>query len=110
VLLIDACGGDNDFKLSVRDKLIPVAFAGAKAAPLPPSLAMPMRLRPFSVARPGNAAPRIQLLSFGKGYVVFSPLDLTNALLGTNTWGIDGYQPASAQAFLKNLIEWAEHQ
>jgi len=57
VLLIDACGGDNDFKLSVRDKLIPVAFAGAKAAPLPPSLAMPMRLRPFSVARPGNAAP-----------------------------------------------------
>jgi hypothetical protein len=111
MLLIDACGGDNNFKLSVREKLLPVAFAAAKATPLPAPLSIPMRLRPFSVSRQGAvAASQIQLLSLGKGYVVFSPLDLTNALLGTNTWGVDGYQPASAQAFLKNLIQWAEHQ
>ena len=110
ILLIDPCGGDNEFKLAVRDVLLPKAFAGAKSIPLSRELAMPMKLRPYSLERLGGALPQIQLLSIEKGYVVVSPLDLTHALLGTNTWGIDGYQPASAQTFLAKLILWSEHR
>jgi hypothetical protein len=105
VLLIDACGGDNAFRLSVRETLIPVAFAGAKQTPLPKELSGPMRLRPFSLSQPGRAgAGTIEMRTLGKGSVVFSPQDLTNALLGTNTWGVDGFEPASALGFVKNLV------
>ena len=40
----------------------------------------------------------------GKGRVIYTELDVTTGLLGTNTWGITGYSPAYAQGLLKNLI------
>ena len=44
----------------------------------------------------------------GKGWVIFSRLDLTDGLLGTPQWGILGYDPAYAQALMKNVVLWAE--
>jgi hypothetical protein len=110
LLIIDACGGDTAFRLSVRDSLLPQAFPQAAPAPMPAGLSIPMKVRPFSLEHLKGVEPQIEFRSFGEGHVVFSPLDLTHALLGTNTWGIDGYRPESAQAFLKNLIQWSGHQ
>lgn len=119
VLLIDACGGENAFARSVRESLLRGAFALAQPQPLPANHplfsglkagqanASPLRLRPYARDRLGRLAPQIQLYRLGKGYIVFSPLDLTSGLLGTNTWGILGYEPASAQTFAKNLVLWA---
>jgi len=108
VLLVDAAGGDNTFRLVVRDNLLP-AFADAKAVPLPAGVAAPGRMRAFSLERLGRAMPQVQVLACGKGYLVVSPLDLTHALLGTSTWAVDGYTPEAAQAFLKDLVAWADH-
>ena len=120
VLLIDSCGGENGFTQTSRDVLLRGAFAGAEKVPLPPdhplfsdlkaglSNPSPLRLRPFAVERLGQLAPQIQALKLGKGYVVFSALDLTSGLLGTNTWGIVGYDPDSAEKFVRNLFRWAQ--
>ena len=120
VIMIDACGGENGFTQTARDSLLRGAFAGAQVVPLKsdhplyrdlkPGLANPsmLRLRPYAVERLGQLAPEIRLLKLGKGYVVFSALDLTSGLLGTNTWGIVGYDPASAQKFVRNLVVWAQ--
>jgi len=40
----------------------------------------------------------------GRAVVVFSPDDLTYALLGTNTWGIAGYDHHTAQTLVRNLL------
>ena len=119
ILLIDSCGGENAFTRSIRDELLPQQFADATEQPLPPdhplfkglsrgqSNASPLRLRPFAIDRLGALAPQIRLLKLGRGYILFSPLDLTSGLLGTHTWGILGYEPSSAQTFLKNLVQWS---
>ncbi len=39
--------------------------------------------------------------------IVFSPWDVTSGLLGTNTWGIAGYAPQSAQAIARNVMLYA---
>jgi hypothetical protein len=116
VLLVDCCGGGNAFSVSVRSDLIAKAFVG-DPQPLPPDDPLlaglsagkandsPLRLRPYAVDRLGRAAPPILRLKSGRGYVLFSALDLTSGLLGTHTWGILGYQPDSAQRFLRNLVE-----
>jgi hypothetical protein len=120
VLLIDACGGENAFTQTARDALLRGVFAGAEKVPLRPDHPLfkdlkpglanpsPLRLRPFAIERLGQLAPDVQLLKLGKGYVVFSALDITSGLLGTNTWGIVGYDPASAQKFVLNLVLWAQ--
>ena len=64
------------------------------------------RLRAFAADRPNTAGFKIQQVSAGKGKVIYSPLDLTSGLLGTNTWGIAGYDPAYATAVLKNVVVW----
>lgn len=43
----------------------------------------------------------------GRWVIVFSPWDITSGLLGTKTWGINGYAPASAQALARNIICYA---
>ncbi|NNM84932.1 MAG: DUF4159 domain-containing protein [Phycisphaerales bacterium] len=51
-----------------------------------------------------------QLLGVKQGnrwVIVFSPWDVTSGLLGTNTWGIAGYAPKSAQAIARNVMLYA---
>lgn len=117
-LLIDSVGGDNAFTRSVREKLLPAAFADGIEQPLPPDHPLfkdlkaglantsPVRLRAYAVEHLGQVAPAIRLIKVGNGYVVFSTLDLTSGLLGTNTWGIVGFETQSAEKFAKNLVLW----
>lgn len=43
----------------------------------------------------------------GRWVVVYSQYDITSGLLGTHTWGISGYAPASAQALASNVMLYA---
>jgi hypothetical protein len=43
----------------------------------------------------------------GRYAILFSPLDITSGLLGTDTWGISGYAPAFAQTLARDLVLYA---
>ena len=118
VLLIDACGGRPDFARSVEKTLLPVAFASSPLSLIADNnpLLLPSRnhaddlrkpqLRAFAGESGGKDLP-MQTIAYGKGWVIYSRLDLTTGLLGTQSWGILGYSPAYAQALLKNAVLWA---
>ena len=111
-LLIDPCGGSPAFAESVREALLDRAFAGSKPAPIDPSLLkgnnngdkLVLKPRPFVTEAMPNAAAEIKLLKVGSGTVIVSPLDLTSGLLGTNTWGVAGYEPEAAAQFVRNVL------
>ena len=65
------------------------------------------RLRETTVRRLGRTGGTLQIVNSGKGYAIYSPLDLTSGLLGTETAGILGYEPAYAQALVKNTSSGA---
>jgi hypothetical protein len=116
--MIDACGGAPAFSRSVQTTLLPLAFAGSTLQPIPDNhpmlihsregandLVKPL-LRSFANQNGGKDLP-IEVMQYGKGWVIFSRLDLTTGLLGTQSWGILGYDPAYAQALMKNAVLWA---
>jgi hypothetical protein len=118
VLFLDACGGSEAFTQSVHAVMVK-AFPNAKLAAVPlehpllkggsggmVDLSKP-QLRGYAESKVGKTL-RLEILSAGKGFVVFSPLDVTTGLLGTNTWGVVGYEPGYAQNLVKNLVLWAE--
>jgi hypothetical protein len=119
VLVVDACGGQEPFATSVRATLLSAAFPDATVGPLPADhpVLLPsrpfaddlrtMRLRPFASEKLNARAVPIEGLHAGKGWVIFSSLDLTSGLLGTQEWGILGYDPAYASALVKNAVLWA---
>src|SRR4051812_15286097 len=112
VLLVDSTGGGNAFGASA-DELLRAAFPGARAEPVPdkhPLLSAGVtgmedlskrRLRDITVRRLGRTGGALQMVKSGKGYVFSSPLDVTSGLLGTDTAGILGYEPAYAQSLVK---------
>lgn len=120
VLLIDACGGQSAFADSVQASLLSKAFPSLPPIPLQPGDPLlhasaegmadldRVRLRPFAIMKLGDdqppAAYAIHVIHSGKGMVVYSPLDLTTGLLGANTWGVLGYEPGFARAFVRNLL------
>jgi hypothetical protein len=119
VLLIDACGGAWPFGQSVSSAILPKVFAGAAMSivvPEHPILAgtkdgmdnLPKpQLRAYAEQKLGKTAGRIEMYRLGKGRIVYSSIDLTSGLLGTNTWGILGYKPSYAQSLVKNVLLWA---
>ena len=40
----------------------------------------------------------------GRYAILFSPLDVTSGLLGTETWGICGYEPATAEGLARDMV------
>ncbi len=40
------------------------------------------------------------------GAIIVTSLDLTSGLLGTNVWGVLGFQNSYSQSFVKNAIFW----
>ena len=64
------------------------------------------RLRAEALGKLGPESAPLTILRAGSGHVVFSSVDLTTGLLGANTVGILGYEPAYAQALVRNLIFW----
>jgi hypothetical protein len=119
VLFVDSAGGTGAFEESVRTKLFASAFPTGFLRVLPSEhpllntgspgmedLTHP-RLRPFTLEKlggPPNEFP--SYFTSGRGHVIFTPLDITCGLLGTNTWGILGYEPGYSQSFVKNLLLW----
>jgi hypothetical protein len=64
------------------------------------------RLRLYTTEIAGRSSSTLEMLKAGSGAVIFSNLDVTSGLLGTQTWGIEGYDPSYAQSLMKNLIFW----
>jgi hypothetical protein len=121
VLLVDDCGGGGAWATSADAWLtatLPTP-AGPRADLTPdhpllaggePGMAegLKPRLRLWSLDRlAGKPATPVRAWRAGKGAVVACPVDLTTALLGTETWGVNGYEPASAEAFVRNVVLWA---
>lgn len=116
-LLVDACGGSQPFYESVRDDLLARAFPGAKGEkvaqdhpllwPAGETESLSPKVRAYATEVFMGDVPEISVIQAGKGRVVVSPIDLTSGLLGTNTWGIAGYEPGSAQAIVRNVLLWA---
>lgn len=119
VLLIDPAGGPGPFEISFRDVLLPAAFPEVKPQLIGPAhpllcagpsgmqdLALP-KLRRMTIDTLGSHAGNLMELRFGRGHVIFTGLDLTSGLLGTNTWGILGFAPDYAQSLVQNVILWA---
>jgi hypothetical protein len=117
VVLIDSCGSSPAFAQSMRVALA-VAFPDQKLQPIADTDAMlkasfagmrsidRLHLRPYA-AQKLTAAPPLEQLTAGKGKVIFSSLDITTGLLGTNPWGLIGYNADSAQTVVNNLVIWA---
>ncbi|MBV8781765.1 MAG: DUF4159 domain-containing protein, partial [Phycisphaerae bacterium] len=114
LLLIDACGGSPAFARSIHDQFID------KIGELPEvvddrsplfdrsidgmrDLSHP-RLRNFAETHDLSATGQLLHVHRDLGDVIFTPLDLTSGLLGTNTWGITGFEPDYAQAVVNNVI------
>jgi hypothetical protein len=117
VLLVDACGGSPAFAESAS-AAISAAFPEHPpqvmsrehllfdpGAPGMDDLRKP-RLRRYALERGVSGDTRPRLLRSGRGAVILSDQDLTAALLGTETWGISGYEPSYAEDLIKNLIFW----
>jgi len=117
-VLIDPCGGPNEFLNSVKNDLLPRAFPNSDLVrvdgnhPLLTNSAdgmselTPAEVRDFVREQNPPIDRGLWMLRSGKGVVVVSSLDITSGLLGTNTWGIAGFTPATSMAFAKNFILW----
>jgi hypothetical protein len=118
VLVIDPCGGGEEFLDSAR-LMLGRGFPEQRLAPLRPEHpllsassagmvdARTPRLRPYLKTRAPGLIGRMEILSAGKGRVIVCPLDVTTGLLGANTWGIAGYDPGYASALMKNVVLWS---
>jgi hypothetical protein len=114
-LIIDAAGGSSAFAeaettwlpkllgeaklepLAVDDPLLKKTVAGTLDAP-------PKALRLYAMTKLGAEGTRIKSATIGKGRVIYSALDISTGLLGTNTWGILGYLPEYSEAVMRNLV------
>jgi hypothetical protein len=119
LLLVDMSGGTGQFDQSISNSLLTPAFPAGFPNPLFPthpalSAGAPgmedlyhPRLRPFAIERLGHSGIFPYYQAAGKGHVIATNLDLTCGLLNADTWGIIGYDPAYAQALVKNVLFWA---
>ena len=116
VLLIDATAGAGPFAQSIPG-VIERAFGDARLRPIRPTHPVLLatysgmedvraaQLRPLAVERFG-AGLRLEMLRAGRGCVLYTPLDLTCSLLGTNAWPIAGYTPRYAHELTRNIVLW----
>lgn len=122
VLLIDDTGGTGTFAASAEIHLVG-ALANAQRAPVSethplmagdePGMAAigKMRLRNWTNEKgPGPRGSAIHVIRAGRGAVVLSYVDLTTGLLGLQTWGVNGYDPASSEQLVRNVILWSVDQ
>jgi hypothetical protein len=121
VLLLDACGGSAATRQDLLTHLLPTAFPEAPPTDLPadhPIVAGTLpcmtpfdpRLRPLAAELAGARNAPVQAVQVGRGLVLFSPVDLTTGLLGTHTWGVNGYTPEAAYALARNALLYALEQ
>jgi hypothetical protein len=117
VLFIDACGGSKSFGDSARRAVLRAfpdhPFEAISADHKLLNASQPgmfdlsqRRVRAFTKESVPDQAGAFEILSAGKGHVIFTRLDVTSGLLGTETWGIIGYAPEYCSKFMQNLVLW----
>ncbi len=120
LLFVDAAGGDPVFVDSFL-RLAKAVFPnhGLKKIALTSTLirgnypgGVPVsrvKYRKFVQAKLGNlTGPRLTGVQWhGKWRIIFSRFDITSGLLGTNTWGIAGYTPASAVNIARDVLMYS---
>jgi hypothetical protein len=120
VLFIDAAGGSRALAEKIRSEVLRKLVPSGAPAPLRPDhpilagsiegmeKALSLKARTFAVQLLGETEPPpITTIALGQGHILFSELDVTSGLLGTSTWGIVGYLPATSQAIAKNIVIWS---
>jgi hypothetical protein len=118
VLLVDMCGGTGSFDKGLQSSFYFASFPNNPARVMSAShpmlagsaagtsdLAKPI-LRQFAIDALGVHAGMPEEIAAGKGHVIYTSLDITSGLLGTDTWGVLGYEPTYAQELVKNVILW----
>lgn len=120
LLLADAAGGKPAFTNAFQ-KLVGQVYPGRVLKDIPPTSALMagrfpagvnvarVTYRKFYMACQGQRhTPALLGLKRGRRWViVYSQADITSGLLGTHTWGILGYSPASAQKLARNVMLYA---
>ncbi len=118
-LLVDACGGKTGFTNVVARtvaKILPNAdlvklgrhsriYTGAMPGGQP---TRPLAYRKFTVETHRRSAgqPLYGVKIAGRWGIIFSPLDISSGLFGTNTWGINGFAPKTAQKLAQNIVAY----
>ena len=123
-LFIDSSGGSRAFGDSVRFALATI-FKEHHVEAIPPEMLFAgngadavkidaVEWRKFTRVRDGEAPPdkpRLQGIKIGDRWaVIFSPDDITSGFLGTNTWGIAGYAPDTAQALARDVLLYTQRK
>jgi len=118
---VDACGADPGFVESVRH-LVATMYPDAKLDPLSDDhpiykggftenakTTLPVDYRRFWIEnnRRRETGSLYTVMLKDRPAIIFSELDVTSGLLGTETWGINGYAPASALALTRNIVLYA---
>jgi hypothetical protein len=124
LVFMDAAGGDADFAVSCQE-LIKMVYPDTTLTALPPDHpiytgAMPdgVKIENFEFRKYGNlklhrrvTTPDIETIEInGKQKILFSSWDICSGFLGTNTWGILGYAPATSEALGRNLLLYSQNQ
>ena len=64
------------------------------------------KLRGAAINNLGTGAGYLREIATGRGHILYTPLDITSAMLGTHTGGIIGYEPDYAMGLVSNVILW----
>jgi phage FluMu protein Com len=119
VLVIEPCGMPDEFLQSVHDDLLLRMFPAARIEPVGQSnplvtasgngmtdVSQP-EVRQFVRSYTDVTDWRPMMVKAGQGRIIILPLDMTSGLLGTDAWGIAGYQSDYALQLMKNIVLWA---
>jgi hypothetical protein len=113
VLLIDSCGGMPGFA-STQTELLAALSPGATPTLISPTHPLLngngpcMDKLPRALSRiPGPDLVAPEIISLGRGHIIITPLDITNALLDCRALGMSGYSARYALPFVKNILLWA---
>jgi phage FluMu protein Com len=119
VLVIEPCGMPDEFLQSVHDDLLLRMFPAARVEPVGQSnplvtasgngmtdVSQP-EVRQFVRSYTDVTDWRPMMVKAGQGRIIILPLDMTSGLLGTDAWGIAGYQSDYSLQLMKNIVLWA---
>ncbi len=124
VLLIEACGGSMNVAAALQQATVPRILGAAPLTKIDaksPLLTGGMedksstgmldlskvKFNDQAVEKFGGDAPMIQMAKLGKGYVIFSSLDLSTGMLDCRVMGIAGFKGDWVSGFMNNLLIWA---
>ena len=118
VLLIDPCGGPNEFLKACRENLLPRAFPGNDPVSLPSTHPIlnstadgmvqlnTLDVRDYVRSATPPLDRQVYILRSGKGAVIISALDLTSGLLAVRTWPLGGFSPDTSVHLVSNIVLW----